>query len=236
MTSFSSCAMTFAEQVIAFTRALRPPDIALPPGFEWLFPYDHPETMRSLTTFYEKYYADNQPRNFLFGINPGRFGAGLTGVPFTDPIRLANLCGIENDFQKKPELSSIFVWQFIEAYGGAAIFCRDFYITSLSPLGFVKDGKNINYYDDRHLQKTAEPFIVWNIRTQLDFGANRNAAICLGEGQNFAFFTKLNATHGFFKTILPLPHPRWVMQYRRKRVDEFVERYVAALRTVQENF
>ena len=228
--------MTFAEQVIVFTRALRPPDIALPTGFEWLFPYDNAETMRSLTIFYEKYYADNQPRSFIFGINPGRFGAGLTGVPFTDPIRLANLCGIENDFQKKPELSSIFVWQFIETYGGATAFCRDFYITSLSPLGFVKDGKNINYYDDRQLQKSAEPFIVWNIRTQLDFGANRDAAICLGEGQNFAFFQKLNAAQGFFKEIIPLPHPRWVMQYRRKRVDEFVERYVAALRTVRENF
>lgn len=224
--------MTFAEQVIAFTRALRPPDIALPPGFEWLFPYDEPETMRTLTTFYEKYYADNQPRNFIFGINPGRFGAGLTGVPFTDPIRLESECGIENGFPKKPELSSIFVWQFINAYGGAATFCRDFYITSLSPLGFVKGGKNINYYDDRQLQKAAEPFVAWNIRTQLDFGANREVAVCLGEGQNFAFFTKLNAAHSFFKEIIPLPHPRWVMQYRRKKVEEFVGRYVGALQEV----
>ncbi len=228
--------MTFAEQIIAFTRALRPPDIVLPPGFEWLFPYDNAETMRLLTTFYEKYYADSQPRTFIFGINPGRFGAGLTGVPFTDPIRLAAECGIENDFQKKPELSSIFVWQFIETYGGAEAFCRDFYITSLSPLGFVKDGKNINYYDDRQLQKTAEPFIVWNIRTQLDFGANRDVAICLGEGQNFSFFQKLNAAHGFFKNIVPLPHPRWVMQYRRKRVEEFIERYSGVLRAANVNF
>jgi len=227
--------MTFADQVIAFTRALRPPDIALPPGFEWLFPYDEPETMRTLTTFYEKYYADNQPRNFIFGINPGRFGAGLTGVPFTDPIRLESECGIENGFPKKPELSSIFVWQFINAYGGAAIFCHDFYITSLSPLGFVKDNKNINYYDDRQLQKAAEPFVAWNIRTQLDFGANREAAVCLGEGQNFAFFTKLNTAHGFFKEIIPLPHPRWVMQYRRKKVEEFVGRYVDALQKLGRN-
>lgn len=227
--------MTFAEQVIAFTRALRPPDIALPPGFEWLFPYDEPETIRTLTTFYEKYYADNQPRNFIFGINPGRFGAGLTGVPFTDPIRLESECGIENGFPKKPELSSIFVWQFINAYGGAATFCRDFYITSLSPLGFVKGGKNINYYDDRQLQKAAEPFVAWNIRTQLDFGANREVAVCLGEGQNFAFFTKLNAAHSFFKEIIPLPHPRWVMQYRRKKVEEFVGRYVGALQEVGRN-
>jgi len=225
--------MTFADHVVAFTHQLRPPDIALPPGFEWLFPYDNPETMQALTAFYERFYADNRARSFIFGINPGRFGAGVTGVPFTDPIRLATECGIENGFQKKAELSSAFVWEFIRAYGGAAAFCRDFYITSLSPLGFVKDGKNINYYDDRQLQKAAEPFIAWNIRTQLDFGGQRDTALCLGEGQNFAFFQKLNATHGFFKEIVPLPHPRWVMQYRRKRMDEFVDRYVATLREVQ---
>ena len=221
--------MTFADQVINFTRNLHLPDIALPDGFEWLFPYDNPETMHALTTFYERFYADNQVRTIIFGINPGRFGAGVTGVPFTDPVRLETECGIRNDFPKKPELSSVFVWQFINAYGGASAFCRDFYITSLSPLGFVKDGKNINYYDDRHLQTAAEPFIAWNIRTSLDFGAQREAAICLGEGKNFAFFQKLNATHGFFKEIVPLSHPRWIMQYRRKQVEEFVERYVEVL-------
>ena len=222
--------MTFADRIIDFTRSLRPPPIALPSGFEWLYPYDNPETMRAMSAFYQKFYADNQVRTFIFGINPGRFGAGVTGVPFTDPVRLEKACGIQNGFQKKPELSSVFVWQFIHAYGGPEAFCRDFYITSLSPLGFVKDGKNINYYDDRQLQRAVEPFIVWNIRTQLDMGANRGTALCLGEGQNFAFFKKINDTHGFFRKIAPLPHPRWVMQYRRKKVEEFVERYVEALK------
>lgn len=221
--------MNFAEKVIAFTGRLRLPDIELPPGFEWLFPYDRPETIRAMTAFYQKYYTDNQSRTFIFGINPGRFGAGVTGVPFTDPIRLQTECGIDNDFQKKPELSSAFVWQFIRAYGGPEDFCRHFYITSLSPLGFVKEGKNINYYDDRQLQRAAEPFIVWNIRTQMGFGANPETALCLGEGQNYTFFKKINEAHRFFREIVPLPHPRWVMQYRRKRVEEFVERYVEAL-------
>ncbi|MBL7776223.1 MAG: DUF4918 family protein, partial [Saprospiraceae bacterium] len=196
---------------------------------EWLFPYNQPETMAALSAFYQKYYADAQPRHFLFGINPGRFGAGVTGVPFTDPVRLEAECGIENPFAKKQELSSQFVWMFIRAYGGGQAFCRDFYITSISPLGFVKNGVNINYYDDRALQAAVEPFILWNIRTQLEFGARREAAVCIGEGQNFKFFKKLNERQGFFREIVPLPHPRWVMQYRRKRADEFAERYVEAL-------
>lgn len=224
--------MSFARKVIEFTQNLRIPEVALPPDFEWLFPYNQEETMRCLSAFYEKYYADEQGRHFIFGINPGRFGAGLTGVPFTDPPRLEQFCGIENSFPKKPELSADFVWRFIQAYGGVEAFTRSFYITSLSPLGFIRHGVNINYYDDRDLIRSVEPFIVWNLRTQLEFGKLGDTAICLGEGQNYAFFKKLNDREGFFREIIPLPHPRWVMQYRRKRVDEFVDRYVAALISV----
>ncbi|RMF23421.1 MAG: DUF4918 domain-containing protein, partial [Bacteroidetes bacterium] len=32
-----------------------------------------------------------------------------------------------------------------------------------------------------------------------------------------------------FERIVPLPHPRWVMQYRRKRLSEFVEAYRRAI-------
>jgi hypothetical protein len=222
--------MTFGQQVIRFTAQLRIPDLQLPDGFEWLFPYDNPATMQALAQYYATFYPDAGSRTFMFGINPGRFGAGVTGVPFTDPIRLEQ-AGIANDFQKKAELSSQFVWQFIQAYGGAQAFSRQFYITSLSPLGFVKDGKNINYYDDRTLQTRVEPFIVWNIQTQMEFGCNPQTALCMGEGQNYKFFQYINQKYGFFGRIVPLPHPRWVMQYRRKRVGEFVEKYVEALIT-----
>lgn len=216
---------TFARQVIAFTKGLTP-DWKIPPGIELLYPYAAPETMQALETFYEKYYADASPRIYIFGINPGRFGAGITGVPFTDPIRLEEACHIFNAFPKKAELSSIFVYAFIEAFGGVDAFYRQFYITSLCPLGFTKDGKNYNYYDDRQLQEAVTPHIEWNLTTQMAFGATSKVALCLGEGQNFKYFSKLNDKHGYFEKILPLPHPRWVMQYRRKRMDEFVDYFL----------
>ncbi len=227
----------FGDKVIDFTRSLQVPELELPDKFEWIFPYENAETMRVLSDFYRKFYFDdpaeqNSAKNeriFIFGINPGRFGSGVTGVPFTDPIRLAEAAGIPNSFAKRPELSSEFVHRFIEAFGGLEVFCRSFYITSVVPLGFLREGKNVNYYDDRKLSKTVEPYAAWNVREQMKMGASARVAICLGEGQNFQFFSKLNEKEAFFDQILPLPHPRWVMQYRRKSVDFFVEKYLETL-------
>lgn len=225
--------MTFANQVLQFNLNL-PSNLAVPDGVEVLFPYEEPETIQAMTAFYEKYYNDQNPRIFIFGINPGRFGAGVTGVPFTDPIRLVEECGITNNFKKKPELSSVFVYEFIHAFGGLEAFYNQFYITSLSPLGFTKDGKNYNYYDDRELQDAVEPFIIDSIQKQQQFPSSWRVALCMGQGKNATFFQKINEQHGFFKEILVLPHPRWVMQYRRKKLDEFVKAYAEALRKAED--
>src|SRR5215210_2937741 len=118
-------------------------------GVEVMNPFSDEETARIVRNFYNKYYNDNNPRYCIIGINPGRFGGGVTGIPFTDPIRLENECGIKNDFRKLAELSSIFVYEVVKAYGGAEKFYHDFLITALSPLGFTKNGVNLNYYDDK---------------------------------------------------------------------------------------
>lgn len=220
--------MTFAQQIIAFNRSLRA-DWVIPEPVELLYPYDRPETMEALTSFYQKYYSDEHPRICLFGINPGRFGAAVTGVPFTDPIRLETVCEIENPFPKKPELSSVFVYEFIEAFGGVDAFYPYFCITSICPLGFVKDGKNYNYYDDRELEKKVTPHIISHLRTLLGFNVSKAVALCLGRGKNYEYFKKLNDEHGFFGQVIPLPHPRWVMQYRRRRMSEFVGEYLHQL-------
>ena len=67
-----------------------------------------------------------------------------TGIPFTDPVRLRDICGIENDFQNKPELSSDFIYRLIDVMGGPRHFYKHYYIGAVSPLGFVKNGKNFN--------------------------------------------------------------------------------------------
>ena len=129
--------MTFGEQVIAFHNELNA-DWKLPNGFGLIYPFDNTETNRVFKLFFEKYFNDSNKRHFLFGINPGRFGAGVTGVPFTDPKLLAETCGIENTFDKRMELSSVFIYEMIQAMGGPDSFYRDFYVTSICPIGLYK--------------------------------------------------------------------------------------------------
>ncbi len=219
---------TFGEQVFAFNRSLEA-RFRLPKGVQVLNPFSNAHTLDACRSFYLKYYGDRQPRVFLFGINPGRRGAGVTGIPFTDPVHLMENCGVPNEFPQVPELSSTFVYRFIERYGGAESFYSRFYITAVFPLGFTRDGKNLNYYDDPALLKACGPDMVRHIEKQLSFGARRDKCFSIGSGKNLEILEKLNAVHGWFRHVEPLPHPRWVMQYRRRQLDAFTDLYVKTL-------
>jgi hypothetical protein len=220
---------TQAEAILHFYRNLRP-DFPLAGGVSIMNPYKDPAAWRVSSQFYEKFYADAQPRVYIVGINPGRFGAGVTGVPFTDPVRLEEKCGIPNDWKKQAELSSQFIYEMIDAYGGVREFYSRFFFTAMFPLAFVQGGKNLNYYDDKKLLRSSEPFMLECMRRQQATIPTHSTCFCLGEGENYKQFSRINAQHGFFKEITPLPHPRWVMQYRRPRIREFVDLYVSKLK------
>jgi uracil-DNA glycosylase len=221
--------LSLAEDILGFYQSLQP-RFPLPEGVEIMHPYREEAAWQAATRFYHRYYGEQQRRVLLLGINPGRFGAGVTGVPFTDPIRREQVCGIPNDFVKKQELSSLFVYDVADAYGGPAAFYRHFFVTAVCPLGFVRNGRNMNYYDDKALLAACEPFIVATIRHQLIMLGSPARCACLGDGTNYKHLQKLNERYGFFEQIIPLPHPRWVMQYRRKQKDVFVQQYVKVLR------
>lgn len=215
--------------ILRFLRSLDP-GVRLPAAVEILNPYENPETWGRVEAFYHQYFNDRRKRRLLLGINPGRFGAGITGIAFTDPVQLAATCGIAHSFPLKPELSSGFIYQVIEAYGGPRAFYSKFYISAVSPLGFVRGGTNLNYYDDPRLAARLRPFIVESIRTQQAFtGGLSDFCFCIGEGKNYDFFRRLNEEFGFYENIIPLPHPRWVMQYRRRQIDHYVDLYLQAL-------
>jgi hypothetical protein len=222
--------MNFATGVLKFITQLNF-TIPLPKGIEVMHPFQDMATMKVCTQFYKKYYNDNHPRRMIIGINPGRFGGGVTGIPFTDPVRLAKDCGIENDWVKKQELSSAYMYDMINAFGGTEKFYREYYISSVSPLGFTRDDKNLNYYDDRLLKERVRPFVVDCLNKQFTFGISRDIAFCLGDGKNFNYLSGLNKEEHFFETIIPLSHPRFIMQYRLKKKEEYIQFYLQQFRS-----
>src|SRR5215467_2377440 len=113
----------FAEGIIDFYKSLRPP--RLPKGIDILFPQKDKEVMKVVETFFYKYYNDTRSRHLIFGINPGRFGAGTTGINFTAPKQLKQFCGIDHPFRSQTELSAEFIYEFIQAYGGVKKFYKD---------------------------------------------------------------------------------------------------------------
>ena len=225
----------FADKLIDFYQSLRPPT-NLPKGIEILYPQKDKQVFELVKKFFYKYYNDKHPRRIMLGINPGRYGAGITGVNFTAPKQLKQYCGIEHHLKLSSELSAEFIYDMIGAYGGVSSFYKDWFIGSVSPLGFItanpgkKEAKNINYYDDKKLQQAVRPFIVESLNKLMAIGFNPDRCACVGGEKNFKFLFTLNEEHKWFGEIIPLPHPRFILQYRRKQKDIYFHQYLSGLR------
>ncbi len=219
---------TFGDRASEFFLSLNP-EFKLPKHFEFLMPYDSTRVQEITGNFFRKFYSDNDKRIFILGINPGRFGAGSTGIAFTDPVRLKTDCGIENSLEQRSELSSTFIYEMIKSWGGVKSFYDRFFLTAVCPVGFIAHGKNINYYDDSTLLRSSYGFIIETLKHQLSFGAHRKIAICLGEGKNYNFLSSLNEEFNLFDEIYPLAHPRFIMQYKRKKLQDYIGIYIETL-------
>ena len=221
--------MTWAKHILSVYKNLQPP-AKLPNGIEWLYPQQNKEVLDIVETFCSEYYNDQKERTLLIGINPGRFGAGVTGVNFTAPKQLSTYLGIEHPFKNQTELSAEFIYDMITAYGGARKFYSEFFMGSVCPLGFVQNGKNINYYDDKALLQTVEPFIIDNLNKLVAYNTNLNHCICIGGEKNYKYLSALNEKQKWFKNIYTVPHPRFIMQYRRRQKESFIEQYLEVLK------
>lgn len=228
---------TFADKIIAFNEQVEFTG-SLPEGIRIMNPFkENPEVLALSGAFYKKFYNDNQQRHLILGINPGRFGAGVTGVPFTDSHRLKNECGLPYAGKDTYEPSAVYIYEMIHAFGEAAAFYQHFYINSVCPLGFtsIKDnGKevNYNYYDSKKLTDAVYDFMVWNIKTQISMGVSTDVCFCFGTGQNEKFLIKLNDKMSFFKKIVALEHPRYIMQYKSKSKQMYIDKYLSAFSEV----
>lgn len=219
-----------SDKITAFNRQLNF-ELELPEGFQVMNPFlDNPETMVVMETFYQKFYRDQQPRRFLIGINPSRHGAGVTGVPFTDTKRLASHCGIEMQSAHTHEISSVFIYDMITAFGGAEAFYSDFYINSPFPLAIIRKSPNgnwlnANYYDDKSLFETLRPYMIETLKAHIAIGLDTEKVFILGK-KNAQFLHKINEKEKLFKEMVVLEHPRYIQQYQSKHKQHYVRKYL----------
>lgn len=223
--------MTFAKQILDFYFTM-PKELALPNGVETIYPFDNEETQRVMLSFFHRYYDDTKPRTYLVGINPGRLGSGITGIGFTDAYHLQKYCDISNSFDKRVEISASFMFEVMEAYGGVEKFYKEFFFTTVMPLGLLKNDKNYNYYDDLQTQTSLDSFIEETLLKQMSFPQAKPNIICVGQGKNLKYLKAFNDKHHCFESIEVVPHPRWVMQYRRKEKQKHIDAYLEVFEKV----
>lgn len=223
---------TFADRIINFNTHLEY-NQSLPKGFDVLNPYmDNPETMEVMRAFYHKFYNDNRQRKFIIGINPSRHGAGVTGVPFTDTKRLESECGIAMKSAHTHEVSSVFMYDMIKAYGGVTKFYNDFYINSPFPLAIVRkasDGKwlNANYYDEETLFKSLKDYMIETLKKHISLGVDTQKVFVLGK-KNASFLEKLNKETALFGEMVVLEHPRFIQQYKSKEKQLYIDKFLTS--------
>src|SRR3989304_3808575 len=217
----------FSSKAIDYFSNLKSP-VKLPPQIEVLNPYENDAVKNTVNAFYQKFYNDDRKRIYILGINPGRFGGGLTGISFTDPVALRKYCGIDNQLGTKEELSSKYVYEVISHFGGVKKFFSQFFLSAIYPLALINDGKNYNYYDDNKLFLSLKSSLIASIKEQIKFGANRKVAICLGK-KNAIYLKIINGELGLFDSIEVLDHPRYIMQYRKKKIDYYIIQYLTVL-------
>tara|TARA_B100002052_G_C15785033_1_gene553501 strand:- start:89 stop:763 length:675 start_codon:yes stop_codon:yes gene_type:complete len=223
--------MNTSDKIIKFYDNLR--KVVTKNNIAVLDPYTNSSVKKIYRNFYNKYFDDTKKRIILFGINPGRLGGGITGIPFTDPYNLKVKCGINSDFNMKKELSSKFIYEMIEGYGGTNMFYKKFFISSICPYGFTLNGKNLNYYDDNDLFNKWKNQIVKWIRFQIENIGSNKTCIIIGKGKNQKFFEILNKEYKFFDEIIALPHPRWILQYRSKEKNLYIKNYIKTLKQMK---
>jgi hypothetical protein len=216
-----------SDRILRFYNSLDIPK-GIPDDIEVLNPFKESRVQKIIEEFYARFYSDRNKRVFLIGINPGRFGAGVTGLPFTDPIRLQSLLP-KYQIPGGRELSSVFIYELIEAFGGVDQFYSTFYFISVSPLGFTSKGKNLNYYDSRPLFESIKPWMIVQMEKQLYGWGDKSTAVVIGKGDNLKHFKALNEQNRWFGEVVSIPHPRWVMQYRLKKKDLYIHEIVKIL-------
>lgn len=222
-----------SDKIIKYCEDLSNKDFKSFDNYKIINPYNK-QTKLITTKFYNKFYNDNNKRRVILGSNPARRASAITGVPFEDAVHLQKETGIFIDNFYINKSSSNFLYDVIEGYGGCDKFYKDFYMNFVFPLGIAKISEkgtesNCNYYEIKNYEEIFGDYIINSIKEILKFNIDTSVCYCIGSGKNYEYLLKINKKYNFFKEIIPLEHPRFIMQYNSKNKDIYLNKYLDAL-------
>lgn len=228
---------TFGEKIIEFDKELSKVSFDLPSGFKLINPFngDNKERINDIVCrFYNKFYNDNKKRRLIIGSSPARRGTAVTGIPYEDAAHLQNITGIHIDDFYVNKASSNFLYDVIEEYGGCEKFYSNFYMNFVCPIGIVRVNSkgnelNCNYYESKKVCELLYSFMLESLQKQIEFGLDTSVVYCIGSGANYKFLSELNEKYRLFDEIVPLEHPRFIMQYDSRNKEVYMKKYLDAL-------
>lgn len=228
----------FCDNVLEFNEYLANVNISLFDNYKIINPFkenNSNEVKKMTNAFYKKYYNDFNKRYLILGSSPARRGTSVTGIPFEDASHLFAITGIKTDNFYISKSNSDFLYEVMDAYGGCEKFYKDFFMSFICPLGItninVKGNEiNANYYENKKLKDSLYDFIVDSLKRQIELGIDTSVCFCIGSGDNYKFLMEINDEYKFFKKIIPLEHPRFIMQYNKNDKSKYIEKYINAFK------
>lgn len=180
----------------------------------------------NIKKFYKYFYKNKYPKIVLCGINPGRNGAGKTGIPFIDFDTLREIFLTifgQSDIVSEKENSAQFIKYLIEHFeGNYTDFFEKIYLTNYSFLGYTKGNDNLNYFE---LPPNAKGFIDEMFVYEMNV-IKPNVIIPLSEEVEKSLILIKQKGLINFATDSRLPHPRYCFFPSRIKIksDEYLAR------------
>lgn len=186
---------------------------------------DFLDNKQNIIQFHERYIKNSKPKIVLCGINPGRFGAGLTGIPFIDFNSLGKMLPFVESITS--EKSAGFFFSVIQEFG-IVEFYKNFHVTNLSWYGFCKcnKGSNVNYYD---LRTDIQRYLIDIFVREIEY-INPEVIIPLST-QVYHELRALKESGEIKAEIGPrLNHPSWITTYRSRELSHWRNQYISVLK------
>lgn len=183
------------------------------------------ENKNNIIEFHKRYVQPNSPKIVICGINPGRNGAGLTGIPFIDFKSLSKM--LPNIAKEESEQSAKFFYSVIQEFG-IENFYQKFHVTNISWYGFsqIDKQKNVNY---DNISTEIAIFLIEKFVEEMEF---INPDFIIPLSKNVFYELKSLKERNKIKAEIGtrLCHPSWISTYRSNDINLWTNKYVETLK------